>query len=563
MYQYNNFDKQFVAERVAQYRDQTQRYLAGELSEDEFLQLRLRNGLYVQRLAPMLRVAVPYGTLVSQQLRTLAQIARNYDRGYGHLSTRQNMQFNWPDLAAVPDILEDLAAVEMHAIQTSGNCIRNVTTDEYAGVAADEAVDPRPYCEIIRQWSTAHPEFDWLPRKFKIAVTGAQEDRAVVDVHDIGLHVYQENQQILFDVKVGGGLGRTPVIGSDIRRGLPVTHLLTYLEAIMRVYNRYGRRDNKYKARIKILVRALTPDVFRAQVNEEWDLINASSRGQASLLPEAEIARMQAFFAPPAYAQLSDETDQLADRRLTDPDFDRWMRNNVSAHKRSGYAVVVLSTKAPGVPPGDVTDRQMELVADWADEFGFGDIRISHQQNFVLPDVRAADLHTLWQQACREDLGSANAGLLTDIICCPGGDYCALANAKSIPVAEAIQDHFAGYQELDNLGHIDLNISGCMNACGHHHVGHIGILGVDKKGAEFYQISLGGHAGDHGESASLGQIVGPSVARDEVIGVLDEIIDVYLAQRLGDDTEQPESFLNCFRRIGMAPFKEQIYADAE
>ncbi len=565
MYQYNNFDKQFVAERVSQYRDQTERYLAGELSEDEFLQLRLRNGLYVQRLAPMLRVAVPYGTLSSAQLRALARVARDYDRGYGHLSTRQNMQFNWPELASVPDILEDLAKVEMHAIQTSGNCIRNVTTDEYAGVAADESVDPRPYCEIIRQWSTAHPEFDWLPRKFKIAVTGASDDRAAVDVHDIGLHVRQVAGEVVFDVKVGGGLGRTPVIGSTIKTDLPVADLLTYLEAIMRVYNRYGRRDNKYKARIKILVRALTADKFRDQVNAEWAEILGSQRGKASRLPTSEVQRMETFFAPPEYAALEDATKLLSNQRMVEPEFDRWMRHNVTAHKRPGYAVVVLSTKAFGIPPGDVTDAQMELVADWADQFGFGDIRISHQQNFVLPDVRADGLLELWQLASANDLASANAGLLTDIICCPGGDYCSLANAKSIPVAEAIQDHFAQYEDLVNLGDLDLNISGCMNACGHHHVGHIGILGVDKKGEEFYQISLGGHSGDAGAEASIGKIVGPSVSRSEVVGVIDEIIDVYLAQRLpqSGSSEQPESFLNCFRRIGMAPFKEQIYADAE
>lgn len=565
MYQYNNFDKQFVAERVSQYRDQTERYLAGELSEDEFLQLRLRNGLYVQRLAPMLRVAVPYGTLSSVQLRALARVARDYDRGYGHLSTRQNMQFNWPELASVPDILEDLATVEMHAIQTSGNCIRNVTTDEYAGVAADESVDPRPYCEIIRQWSTAHPEFDWLPRKFKIAVTGASDDRAAVDVHDIGLHVRRVAGEVVFDVKVGGGLGRTPVIGSTIKTDLPVADLLTYLEAIMRVYNRYGRRDNKYKARIKILVRALTADKFRDQVNAEWAEILGSARGKASQLPSSEVERMETFFAPPKYAALEDATKLLSSQRMVEPEFDRWMRHNVTAHKRTGYAVVVLSTKAFGIPPGDVTDAQMELVADWADQFGFGDIRISHQQNFVLPDVRADGLLELWQLATAHDLASANAGLLTDIICCPGGDYCSLANAKSIPVAEAIQDHFAQYEDLVNLGDLDLNISGCMNACGHHHVGHIGILGVDKKGDEFYQISLGGHSGDAGAEASIGKIVGPSVSRSEVVSVIDEIIDVYLAQRLpqSGNSEQPESFLNCFRRIGMAPFKEQIYADAE
>ena len=382
MYRYDNFDRQFLAERVAQYRDQTNRYLSGELSDDEFLQFRLRNGLYVQRLAPMLRVAVPYGTLDARQLRMLAQIARTYDRGYGHLSTRQNVQFNWPDLAAVPDILEDLASVDMHAIQTSGNCIRNVTTDEFAGVAADEAIDPRPYCELIRQWSTSHPEFDWLPRKFKIAVTGAGEDRAAVDVHDIGLHFSRDGTgDVRVTVKVGGGLGRTPVIGATIREGLPLLDLLTYLEAIMRVYNRYGRRDNKYKARIKILVRALTPEGFREQVDAEWELVKAS----ATRLTDAEVARVEAFFTPPDYPSLADAWDTVAQQRLSDPGFNRWVANNVAPHRVAGYASVVLSTKSIGTPPGDVSDLQMDRVADWAERYGFGEIRISHEQNFVLP----------------------------------------------------------------------------------------------------------------------------------------------------------------------------------
>ena len=557
MYRYDSFDQQFIDERVAHYRDQTRRYLAGELSEEQFLQLRLRNGLYIQRLAPMLRVAIPYGTLSSRQLRMLAHIARHYDRGYGHLSTRQNIQFNWPELEEVPDILADLATVQMHAIQTSGNCIRNVTTDEFAGVAADEEIDARPYCELIRQWSTSHPEFDWLPRKFKIAVTGAPVDRAAINVHDIGIRAYPApvsrhgtDDEAVFDIKVGGGLGRTPVIGALIREALPARHLLTYLEAIMRVYNRYGRRDNKYKARIKILVRAMTPDGFKARVDEEWSHLKDS----ASTLTAAEIARMQAHFEPHAYPVREGAAEKLAADRLRDPSFDRWVRLNVSAHRQSGYAVVTLSCKRTGVPPGDVSDRQMEAVADWAEAYGFGEIRVSHQQNFVLPDVGADALYELWRAACGLGLGTANRNLASDIICCPGGDYCSLANAKSIPVAEAIQQHLEDQDYLYDLGEIDINISGCMNACGHHHVGHIGILGVDKKGREYYQISLGGHSGD---DASLGRIVGPSVSREEVIGVIQDILEIYLAHRIED-----ESFLHCVRRIGLEPFKERIYAEA-
>ena len=553
MYRYDNFDRQFVAERVSHYRAQTERFLAGELPEDEFLQLRLRNGLYIQRLAPMLRIAVPYGTLASEQLRMLAHIARHYDRGFGHLSTRQNMQFNWPELAEVPDILADLASVEMHAIQTSGNCIRNVTADQFAGVAHDETIDPRPYCEIIRQWSTAHPEFDWLPRKFKIAVTGASDDRAAVEVHDIGLRVYRDDDDsILFDVLVGGGLGRTPVIGQTIRRRLPVRHLLTYLEAIMRVYNRFGRRDNKYKARIKILVRAMTADSFRTKVDEEWSHLENSE----STLTEEEITRMESHFKPPTYPTY-DGVDNLQETRLGNPTFSRWVENNVAAHKVSGYAIVTLSTKITGVPPGDVSDLQMDAVADWADAYGFGEIRISHEQNFVLPDVAISDLFEVWQKADAKQLGATNVGLLSDIVCCPGGDYCSLANAKSIPVAEAIQQQFEDYDYQHDLGSIDLNISGCMNACGHHHVGHIGILGVDKKGSEFYQISLGGHSGHHGEASSLGQIIGPSFSRAAVTDVIRTILDVFVELR-----QQDESFLACFRRTGIEPFKERVYVKA-
>ena len=555
MYRYDDFDRNFVAERVAHYRSQTERYLAGKLSDDEFLQLRLRNGLYVQRLAPMLRVAVPYGTLSAEQLRMLAHIARQYDRGYGHLSTRQNMQFNWPDLAEVPDILEDLAKVEMHAIQTSGNCIRNVTTDEFAGAARDEEVDARPFCEIMRQWSTNHPEFDWLPRKFKIAVTGATTDRAAIAVHDIGLRAGLDAQgKIVFDVFVGGGLGRTPVIGAQIYSGLPVQHLLTYLESIMRVYNRYGRRDNKYKARIKILVRAMGADAFKAKVEEDWQQVKD---GPSTLL-DAEIDRMVAAFEPPAFDQLEDATTELDTLRFEHPEFGRWLQHNVKPHKRTGYAVVVLSTKVTGVPTGDVSDEQMDAVADWSERYSFSELRISHEQNFVLPHVPMQNLFELWQAATAHDLGTSNVGLLTDIICCPGGDYCSLANAKSIPVAEAIQQRFDDVDYLHDLGDLDINISGCMNACGHHHVGHIGILGVDKKGQEFYQISLGGHSGHSGLPASLGQIVGPSVARDEVTDVVAAIFEVYLQQRM-----EGEQFLSCFKRISIDPFKERVYANAD
>ena len=548
MYQYNAFDQRFVAERVEQYRDQTARFLAGELTDDQFTQLRLRNGLYIQRLAPMLRIAVPYGTLTAAQLRGLAAIARDYDRGYGHLSTRQNMQINWPELEAVPDILARLAEVQMHCIQTSGSCIRNVTTDQFAGVAADEIVDARPYCEIIRQWSTYHPEFDWLPRKFKIAVHGATTDRAATHAHDIGIRVRLDDDGApRFDLSVGGGLGRTPVLGAVIREGLPEAHLLSYLEAILRIYNRHGRRDNKYKARIKILVRAMTPEKFRELVDAEW----AHLRDGPTQLPIAEVDRIRAHFKRPPYETLPDEAASLAAERLRDRSFNAWMRHNVAPHRQTGYAIVTLSTKATGVPPGDVTDEQMDAVASWSERFGFGEIRISHEQNLVLPDVRQRDLKTLFDLACAELLGQANAGLLTDVICCPGGDFCALANAKSIPVAEAIQRRFDDYDYLHDLGPIDLNISGCMNACGHHHVGHIGILGVDKRGEEFYQVSVGGNQAD---DASLGRILGPAFSRADVPDVIERILDVYVEERLDG-----EVFLDTVRRIGLEPFKQRVY----
>ena len=556
MYQYNEFDRNFVHQRVAHYRDQTERYLQGDLSEDEFLQLRLRNGLYVQRLAPMLRVAIPYGTLSSQQLSALASISRDFDRGYGHLSTRQNMQFNWPALEDVPDILQALADVNMHAIQTSGSCIRNVTTDQFAGAAADETIDPRPFCELLRQWSTSHPEFEWLPRKFKIAVTGAAYDRAAIGVHDIGMRISGSSDrpdEAVVDIYAGGGLGRTPVLGALIRKSLPIRHLLTYTEAIMRVYNRYGRRDNKYKARIKILVRALTAEGFKAQVDEEWALIDQ----EQGAVPLSELRRLSAFFAPPTFTELDDAHALLGDQRLENPAFNRWMKHNVSPHRAKGYAVVTLSTKTVGTPPGDVSAEQMDAVAAWASEFGFGEIRIAHEQNFVLPHIPQRKLHELWQQAQSMGLGHCNAGLISDMICCPGGDYCSLANAKSLPVAEAIQRRFADYDFQHDLGELDLNISGCMNACGHHHVGHIGILGVDKKGQEFYQISLGGHAGHSGEGPRLGQIIGPSVPRAEVCDVIEKVLQVFLGLRF-----ESETFLSCFNRIGIQPFKESIYAKA-
>ena len=560
MYQYDNFDRNLVQERVAHYRAQTERYLAGQLSEEEFLQLRLRNGLYIQRLAPMLRVAVPYGSLNSLQLRKLAHIARQYDRGYGHLSTRQNIQFNWPELAEVPDILAELAEVDMHAIQTSGSCIRNVTTDEFAGAAADEDIDPRPYCEIIRQWSTNHPEFDWLPRKFKIAVNGAIHDRAAIAVHDIGIRIHIDDQaNKRFDIWVGGGLGRTPVIAELIDRDLEIKHLLTYLEACMRVYNRYGRRDNKYKARIKILVRAMGADVFRDKVHQEW----AFGKDGAGTLTQAEIQRVENAFVTPQFEKLDSFAAELAQQRLADPVFGRWVQQNVKPHKQEGYSVVTLSTKVTGVPPGDVSDEQIEAVADWADDYGCAEIRISHEQNFVLPHVQVRHLYDLYKRAETTGLAQQNIGLLTDIICCPGGDYCSLANAKSIPVAEAIQQHFDDYDYVHDLGALDINISGCMNACGHHHVGHIGILGVDKKGQEFYQISLGGHSGHSGSEANLGRIVGPSVARDEVTNVISKILDLYVEQRLSGHDDAQESFLSFFQRAGLEPFKERIYATSD
>ncbi|HLT14523.1 MAG TPA: nitrite/sulfite reductase [Marinobacter sp.] len=550
MYVYDEHDRQIAAERVAQFRDQTERALAGELSEEEFLPLRLQNGLYVQRLAPMLRICVPYGMLRSRQLRRLARITRDYDKGYAHVTTRTNIQLNWPRIEDVPDILAELAEVEMHANQTSGNCIRNTTTDPFSGVQKDEIADPRPYCEIIRQWSTFHPEFAFLPRKFKIAVNASEHtDRAAIQVHDIGLQMVRNDQgELGFQVHVGGGLGRTPMVGPVIRTFLPELDLLTYLEAIVRVYNRYGRRDNKFKARIKILVKALSPETFAQKVEAEWEQIKHSP----TRLSHEEIARVQGYFTEPAYEALEDVTDTLSQQRFEHRDFDRWLTHNVHEHKKPGYAIVTLTLKRTGTPPGDLTDRQLEQVADLADEYSFGEARATHEQNVVLADVRQDRLFELWQAIKPMGFATANLNTLTDIICCPGGDYCALANAKSIPVADAIQRRFDDLDYLYDLGPIDLNISGCMNACGHHHVGHIGVLGVDKKGAEFYQVSLGGSS-QH--DANIGKILGPSFAQEDMPEVIAKIIDVFVETR----TEE-ETFLDTYRRVGLDPFKERVYA---
>jgi len=549
MYQYDDYDRALVFERVAQFRDQVERFMAGELSEEEFLPLRLQNGLYLQKHAYMLRVAIPYGTLSAEQMRTLASIASDYDRGYGHFTTRQNMQFNWIELAEVPDILERLAQVNMHAIQTSGNCVRNITTEAFAGVAADELIDPRPLAEILRQWSTINPEFLFLPRKFKIAICSAKQDRAAIMMHDIGLYLYPgRDGQMLLRVIVGGGLGRTPILGLQIREGLPWQHLLSYVEAVLRVYNRHGRRDNKYKARIKILVKALGIEAFAKEVEEEWQHL----KDGPAQLTEAEYQRVASAFVPPVYHTLADTDLDFGTRLAESPAFARWVARNVQPHKVPGYTSVVLSTK-PGIaaPPGDVTGAQMLAVADWSQRFGFGEIRIAHEQNIVLPDVAKTDLYALWQLACKHDLGSANVGLLTDIIACPGGDFCALANAKSIPIAQAIQARFDNLDYLHDLGDISLNISGCMNACGHHHIGNIGILGVDKNGSEWYQITLGGA---QGKNSALGKVIGPSFSAAEVPQVIERIIGTFVRYR-----EHEELFVDTVARIGLEPFKERVY----
>jgi len=548
MYQYDEVDRRIVKERVAQFRDQTRRFLAGDLGADEFRILRLQNGLYIQRHAPMFRIAVPYGVLSSQQLRKLADIATRYDKGYGHFTTRHNLQLNWPKLEDVPQMLDELADVDMHAIQTSGNCIRNTSSDPLAGVAATEVADPRPWAEIYRQWSTFHPEFAYLPRKFKTAFAGGPDDAANVRIHDMGFQLVKNDaDEIGFRVWVGGGLGRTPILAVVVKDFLPWQHLLSYSEAILRVYNRFGRRDNPYKARIKILVKALGTEVFAKQVEEEW----AHFKDGPATLTEAEVARVSAHFTAPDYQALPAKDVQYEIALRDDKAFAKWVAHNVHAHKVSGYAAVTLSLKAPGLAPGDATSEQMLQVADLADRFGFGELRVTQAQNLVLPDVKLADLYLLWSQAGGAGLTTPTVGLLTDITCCPGGDFCDLANARSIPVANSIQEKFASLEDAEDVGSLKLNISGCMNACGHHHVGHIGILGVDKNDQEFYQITLGGA---WGMEASLGKVIGPSVRASDVAGVVERVVGVYRNRR-----QTGERFIDTYRRIGMEEFKARAY----
>jgi len=559
MYRYDQYDHAFVRERVAQFRDQVHRRLAGALSEDEFKPLRLMNGLYLQLHAYMLRVAIPYGTLSSRQMRALADIARRFDRGYGHFTTRQNIQYNWIKLAEAPDLLAALAEVEMHALQTSGNCIRNITADQFAGAAADEIEDARVWCEIIRQWSSLHPEFSFLPRKFKIAVTAAAADRAAVRVHDIGLRMVPADAaaaaeagvapgDVGFEVIVGGGLGRTPVIGKTIRRFVPKPHLRSYLEAILRVYNLAGRRDNLFKARIKILVDALGVEAFTREVEAEW----RHTRETTVDVPAEEVARIERHFAPPPFAPLAGDDPGCLARRASDPAFARWVANNVVAHRAPGYAIAGISLKPVGGIPGDATAEQMDAVADLADRYSFGEIRVTHEQNLVLPHVRQADLPALWEALGPLGLATANLGRVTDIIACPGLDYCSLANARSIPVAQRIAERFADGDAADSLGELKIKISGCINACGHHHVGHIAILGVDKKAEEFYQITLGGDATD---SAALGELVGPAVPADRVVDAVETLIATFRTHRADG-----ERFLDTYRRVGLQPFKESLHA---
>jgi sulfite reductase (NADPH) hemoprotein beta-component len=547
MYRYDKYDHLIVKERIAQYRSQVERRINDELTEAEFLPLRLQNGLYMQRHAYMLRIAVPYGLLSSAQMRMFGHIARKYDRGYGHFTTRQNIQFNWIELDQTPDILADLASVEMHAIQTSGNCIRNITSDEYAGVAADEIIDPRPYAEVLRQWSTFHPEFAALPRKFKVAINGAVEDRAAIAVHDIGLTVVRNQAgETGFKVMVGGGMGRTPILGSTVREFLPWQHMLTYIEAVMRVYNQYGRRDNKYKARIKILLKALGVEEFTRLVEEEWQDLQDSP----STLTVEEMQRVAAYFTPPAYETLPsiDPRAEHADNKA----FANWVARNVKSHKVPGYAIAVLSLKKTGVPPGDATASQIDFVADLSDRYSFGELRITHEQNLVLADVKQTELFKLWTELKAHGLATPNIGLLTDIICCPGGDFCSLANAKSIPIAAAIAERFDNIDFQHDIGEIELNISGCINACGHHHVGSIGVLGVDKDGSEFYQVSIGGAQGNN---SAIGKIIGPSFSALQMPEVIDRLLQVYVRER-----NEEERFVDTAQRLGIAPFKEHVYA---
>jgi sulfite reductase (NADPH) hemoprotein beta-component len=550
MYRYDEFDHDFVNARVAEFSDQVERRLAGEITEDQFRPLRLMNGVYLQLHAYMLRIAVPYGTLNSKQLRMLGHIARKYDKGYGHFTTRQNIQFNWPALSDIPDILADLASVEMHAIQTSGNCIRNVTADHFAGAAADEVADPRPYAEILRQWSSVHPEFSYLPRKFKIAVTGAERDRAAIQTHDIGLHLKRNAAgELGFAVYVGGGQGRTPMIAKKIRDFLPEEHLLSYATAILRVYNLYGRRDNKYKARIKILVHETGAEEFARQVEAEW----AELKDGELTLPESDIRAIDAYFAPPALVPRPEGDEAVRLARLDSKSFSEWLDQNVVTHRHPDYAAVTISLKGIGEVPGDASDSQMEAVADLAERYAFDEIRVSHEQNLILPHVARADLKAIYDGLVEIGFATANSNLISDIIACPGLDYCALANARSIIVAQNISKRFASLERQRDIGELKLKISGCINACGHHHVGHIGILGVEKKGAELYQVTLGGSAD---ENTSVGEIVGRGFGPDEITDAIETIVETYLAIR----SDAGEKFIDAYRRVGPAPFKEALYA---
>ena len=550
MYQYNDIDQTLVDERVAQFRRQTEQYIKGEITEDQFRALRLRNGLYVQIHAPMLRVAGPYGLFNATQFRKLAHIARTYDKNYCHFTTRQNIQFNWPKLEEVPDILAELATVQMHAIQTSGNCMRNTTSDHLAGVSIDEIEDPRPYCEIIRQWTTLHPEFDYLPRKFKMAVSGSVHDRAATQFHDIGLHLVKNDAgEVGFKVLVGGGLGRTPVIGQVIKPYLEKKHLLSYLEAILRIYNLFGRRDNKYKARIKILVKESGLAKFSALVENEWLHLRDSNE-----LSDARINAIKAQFVPPGYVKNADIDTSFIDQQQEHKAFATWVKFNTTAHKIAGYRAVFLSLKAPDVAPGDVTDFQLDAVADLADKYSFGEIRSTHRQNLILADVNQADLFTLWQQLVSLNLATPNIGTVTDMICCPGLDFCSLANAGSIGIAKEINEALDDIDYIHDIGDLKINMSGCMNGCAHQSVGHIGILGVDKKGTEWYQITLGGSSEN---DAAIGDRLGPAVAKDQITKAITTILDVYIKNRLND-----EPFLTMVNRVGVTPFKEQVYADS-
>ncbi len=550
MYSYDVIDKEFLEDRAAEFRGQVVRRLAGDMTEDQFKPLRLMNGLYLQLHAYMLRVAVPYGSLNPTQMRAFAHIARTWDKGYGHFTTRQNIQFNWVKLGDAPDILDHLAGVEMHAIQTSGNCIRNVTSDPYAGATAQEVDDPRVWSEVIRQWSTLHPEFSYLPRKFKIAITAADQDRAATRAHDIGLKVLRGVDGALgFEVMVGGGQGRTPYLAPTIKPFLPASRLISYLEAVLRVYNRHGRRDNIYKARIKILVASLGAEEFGRQVEEEWLKI-----GEGADLPDTELARIRGSFIKVPFETVPPRSGVFDAEQSVDRSFARFVRNNVKAHKQPGYAIVEISLKAPGATPGDASAEQMDAVADLAERYGLSDIRVTHEQNLVLPHVKLDDVPAVHRGLQAVGLATSNISLISDIIACPGLDYCALANARAIPVAQSIQDRFADADRAEDIGELKIKISGCINACGHHHVGHIGVLGVDKKGEEFYQLSLGGSGA---EDASLAAILGPALPADKVADAVDKLVETYLGLR-----EKDERFLDTFRRAGMAPFKEAVYADA-